>query len=61
MGQDKIKLFMDSGKEYEVSMHIEVFLKEIENHVGIMTDEFFEIRENVYINPKHISSIEKIK
>ncbi len=61
MGQDKIKLFMDSGKEYEVSMHIEVFLKEIENHVGIITDEFFEIRENVYINPKHISPIEKIK
>ncbi|EJR71375.1 MULTISPECIES: hypothetical protein [Bacillus] len=61
MSQDKIKLFMDSGKEYEVSMHIEVFLKEVKNHVGIITDQFFKIGENEYINPKHISSIEKIK
>ncbi|WP_410985304.1 hypothetical protein [Bacillus cereus] len=55
----KIIVFMDNGKEYELSIHIDDFMREIKNTAGVVINGFFKIGD-IYINPTHISSIERI-
>lgn len=54
-----INVIMDSGKEFVVAMHVDDFMKEIHNQVGILKNTFMKY-DNVYFNPSHISSIERL-
>ncbi|GAA3325695.1 hypothetical protein GCM10020331_058630 [Ectobacillus funiculus] len=50
---------MDSGKEYIVSMHPELFAIHITDEFGNILRGMLQF-DNIFINPQHISSLEAV-
>lgn len=55
----KTKIVMDSGKEYIVSMHPELFAIHITDEFGNILRGMLQF-DNIFINPQHISSLEAV-
>lgn len=58
--ENQIKVTMDSGKEYFIAMHIEDFLRQMKNQMGIVFNGFVQVSEGLVINPSHVASVEVV-
>ena len=65
----KVKIIMDSGREYIVDGYINNVTDRCFNYnrlpmsnssISIMKNDFVELCDGVFINPSHISSIEEV-
>ncbi|WP_221565408.1 hypothetical protein [Alkalihalobacillus sp. TS-13] len=54
----RIKVVMNSGKEYVLQMDKSDFQSIVKTEDDTVRDEMIEIHPSLYINPSHISSYE---
>ena len=59
---ERIQITMGNGEKYITKWEdMHDFEEEVINHLGSVRNSFVEIKDDIYINPSHISIVELVE